>query len=72
VDFDKACKRRSLTTGPPRVSVYYGPLRPNLKDGSLCWDVWAIVAMMVEADMYPEQFLSSAGHQGKAKNIKQR
>ena len=62
--------RRSLTTGPPRAGASYAPLRPNLKDGSLAWDVWSIVAMIVEADMRPGQFLSAAGHQGNLKNIK--
>ena len=70
VDFKQACMRRALTTGPPRAGVCYGPLRPNLKDGSLTWDVWAIVAMMVEADMKPGQFLVAAGHQGNLKNMK--
>ena len=36
----------------------YYPFKPNMDDGSPRWDVWALGAVILEADMEKDQYLN--------------
>jgi len=56
IDFDIAFLRDSMTSGNIRGTPGYFPNKPNLKDGSTSWDVWAVAAIILEADMRPGEY----------------
>jgi hypothetical protein len=51
IDFNRAISRETLTLGHVRGTPGYFPIRENWRNGSTKWDIWALVAMILEADM---------------------
>jgi len=45
-----------MTSGGNRGTPGYFPNKPNLKDGSTSWDVWAMAAIVLESDMRPGEY----------------
>jgi hypothetical protein len=45
-------------------TIGYFPLYKNLRDGSTRWDVWALAAMILEADMYPGDYRNVSTERG--------
>jgi hypothetical protein len=35
-----------------------------MRDGSTKWDIWALAAMILEADMYPGEYREVGGERG--------
>lgn len=40
-----------MTVGSCRGTPGYFPIREQWRNGSIKWDIWAIAAMVLEADM---------------------
>ena len=64
IDFERATLR--VTTKGPTVkgTVGYFPVFKDLRDGSTRWDVWALSAMILEADMTPGEYRNVANERG--------
>jgi len=64
IDFDISHLRVSTTSGVNKGTPGYYPLRPNLKDGSTAWDVWAVAAIILESDMRPGEYYGVSTERG--------
>ena len=64
IDFDISNLRIANTSGGNKGTPGYFPIRPNLKDGSVLWDVWAIAAIILEADMRPGEYYGVKDERG--------
>jgi len=42
----------------------YYPNFPNLRDGSTRWDIWALAAVILEADMGPGVYRTVSNERG--------
>ena len=51
IDFDLSCNNRMMTITKDRGTPGYFPNRARWRDGSSRWDIWALMAIMAEADM---------------------
>lgn len=56
IDFNRAISMSTMTTGHVRGTPGYFPLRENWRNGSIKWDVWALTAMILEADMEKREY----------------
>lgn len=57
IDFNRAVRRENITEATTLGTRGYFPLRQKWLNGSTQWDVWSIVAIMLECDMRPEAYL---------------
>jgi len=64
IDFERAQPRTLTTVGHVRGTPGYFPERENLKDGSTKWDSYALAAMILEADMEKDAYLSVQSERG--------
>lgn len=64
IDFDIAQLRVAMTSGQVKGTPGYYPVRPNLKDGSTAWDIWAIAAIILECDMRPGEYYGVSTDRG--------
>ena len=51
IDFNRVKLSTSTTEGSVRGTPGYFPVRDNWKDGDPKWDIWALGAIILEADM---------------------
>ena len=58
IDFDRSFSMAVGTKGTMVGTDGYYPFKPNMDDGSPRWDVWALGAMILEADMEKDQYLN--------------
>jgi len=56
--------RVAMTSGSSRGTAGYFPVRPTMKDGSTLWDVWAVAAIILEADMSPGEYFGVSTERG--------
>ena len=59
IDFDAAMLETQDTRGKLRGTPGYFPVRDDWRDGSKKWDVWAIAAILLEADMEKDEYLKT-------------
>jgi len=68
IDFDRSVNLGVETKGNFVGTDGYYPFKPNLEDGSSKWDIWALGAMILEADLDKNQYLTINNERG-AQNI---
>jgi eukaryotic-like serine/threonine-protein kinase len=56
IDFNRAISRTTATIGHVRGTPGYFPLREGWRNGSTKWDIWALSAMILEADMDKREY----------------
>jgi serine/threonine protein kinase len=56
IDFERATLRSQKTGPTVKGTIGYFPICRDLRDGSTRWDVWALAAMILEADMSPGEY----------------
>lgn len=56
IDFNRAIPTTTMTIGHVRGTPGYFPLRENWRNGSIKWDIWALAAMILEADMERREY----------------
>jgi len=56
IDFDRARLQSESSLGTALGTPGYFPFRDNWRDGSKLWDVWAICAILCEADMKYDEY----------------
>ncbi len=64
IDFERAQPRTQGTRGSSLGTPGYEPHHNQLKDGSSLWDIYALSAMILEADMYPGEYLQVRNERG--------
>jgi serine/threonine protein kinase len=64
IDFERATPRTQGTRGTSLGTPGYQPVNCQLKDGSTLWDVYALAAMILEADMYPGEYFEVKNERG--------
>ena len=55
IDFDRSVNHAVGTRGSFVGTEGYYPYKPQLEDGSTKWDIWALGAMILEADLEKDQ-----------------
>lgn len=58
IDFDRSVNRGLKSKGTYVGTPGYYPYRPLLEDGSTKWDIWALGAMILEADLEKDVYLN--------------
>ena len=56
IDFDRSVNMGVETKGTFVGTEGYYPYKPNLEDGSPKWDIWALGAMILEADLEKDKY----------------
>jgi serine/threonine protein kinase len=56
IDFNRATSTSIMTKGSVRGTPGYFPLREEWRNGSDKWDIWALAAMILEADMDKREY----------------
>lgn len=51
IDFNRVVSRDELAIGHVKGTPGYFPQREDWRDGSIKWDIWSIVAIILECDM---------------------
>lgn len=51
IDFNRVMSRDELTLGHVKGTPGYFPVRDDWRDGSTKWDIWSLVAIILECDM---------------------
>jgi len=64
IDFDRATPRTQESKGSILGTPGYYPNFLNLRDGSTRWDVWALAAVILEADMEPGAYRTASNERG--------
>jgi len=64
IDFDISQLRSATTSGSTKGTPGYHPVRPTMKDGSTLWDIWALAATILEADMLPGEYYGVSTERG--------
>jgi serine/threonine protein kinase len=57
IDFNMSFTKWQATQGTQQGTPGYLPLRPNLKDGHVAWDIWALGAIALESDMEVDEYM---------------
>ena len=57
IDFDRSVNYAVSTKGTFVETDVYNPYKLNMDDGSPKWDVWALGAMILEADLEKDEYL---------------
>jgi serine/threonine protein kinase len=68
IDFDRSVNMGIETKGNFVGTDGYYPYKPNLDDGSPRWDVWALGAMILEADLEKDQYIN-VNNESTAQNL---
>lgn len=69
IDFDHAFLDSTTTVGTARGTPGYIPFAYNWRDGSRRWDVWALAAMILEADMEKDSYYKTKGEDDTKKKL---
>ena len=56
IDFDRVCLDTTMTMPLPRGTPGYFPENAEWRNGSKKWDVWALAAIILEADMQKDEY----------------
>lgn len=64
IDFERATLRSQKTGPTVKGTIGYFPIYRELYDGSTRWDVWALAAMILEADMSPGEYRNVQNERG--------
>jgi hypothetical protein len=56
IDFNRVLLDTTTTCGHVRGTEGYFPTRDKWRDGSRKWDIWAVAAMILEADMKQDEY----------------
>lgn len=64
INFEYATPRSQSTRGTNIGKEGYAPHNCQLKDGDTLWDVYALTAIILEADMYPGEYQAMAKERG--------
>lgn len=64
IDFERATLRTQTTQGTVKGTPGYFPAKNYLRDGSTRWDVWALAAMILEADMPSGEYRNVMSERG--------
>jgi serine/threonine protein kinase len=64
IDFERATLRTKKNGPTVKGTVGYFPLFKDTRDGSTRWDIWALSAMILEADMYPGEYRNVSNERG--------
>lgn len=59
IDFDLSVLDSVKTTGSKRGTPGYYPSWRNMRDGNPDWDIWAIGAMILEANMPKGEYINT-------------
>lgn len=57
IDFNRAVRIENITGASTLGTRGYFPHRETWLNGSVQWDVWSIVAIILECDMKPNEYL---------------
>lgn len=68
IDFDRSVNMGVETKGTFVGTEGYYPYKPNLEDGSPKWDIWALGAMILEADLEKDKYYNITNER-EAQNI---
>ena len=69
IDFDRS-RLTTDTSKPTALGTHgYFPIAMDWRDGYIRWDVWAIVAMLCEADMQKDEYLPTKGEKDAKQKI---
>jgi len=64
IDFDRTLPRSTDSKGSVLGTPGYMPNNGELRDGSTRWDVWALAAIILEADMEPGAYRTASNERG--------
>ena len=56
IDFDAVVLDSQVTVDTVRGTPGYFPYRDKWRDGSAKWDVWSIGAILLEANLRPDEY----------------
>jgi serine/threonine protein kinase len=56
IDFNRATLITQETRGTVRGTPGYFPMRDELRDGSIYWDIWSLGAVILECDMEIDEY----------------
>jgi serine/threonine protein kinase len=69
IDFDHAFLDSTNTLGTAMGTPGYTPFADKWRDGSKRWDVWALAAMVLEADMGKDGYYRTKGEDDTIKKL---
>ena len=64
IDFNRALPRDTKSVGSIKGTPGYYPIRPDWRDGSIKWDLWSMVAIILECDMPAGKFKAAGDEHG--------
>lgn len=64
IDFNRAFLQVASTKGTVRGTPGYFPMKENLKDGSVYWDIWALAAIVLECEMELNSYMAINSERG--------
>jgi serine/threonine protein kinase len=64
IDFNRAVSREATTVGSVKGTPGYFPQRDDWRDGGIKWDLWLIVAIILECDMPVGKFKNAGEEEG--------
>ena len=56
IDFNRVVRRENIEEASVQGTPGYFPERQTWLNGSVQWDIWSIVAIILECDMEPEEY----------------